>query len=462
MNEKNFKLVEGIISRSYVSQAQQASRQRENLLTELLAQRRLPEEGWDDYTIQCVLRDLSQMDSNNFIENVGVGDREARVYSSIVRDRHFGLAHGLGRSGDLLAEQPKAAGSSLISKLAHYLVKDILKTSGLTTVKSCLIVPMATTMTIALVLMSLRQKKPEARFVLFPRMDQKACFKSIYAAGLTPIVIPNVLQDDEIRTDLEELERVIAERGSDQILAVLSTTSCFAPRAPDRIIEIAIQCAKWDIGHVINNAYGLQSTRCSHLIVESSRLGRVDAFVQSTDKNLLVPVGGAIVAACSSQGESILREISQLYPGRASVSPLLDVFITALSMGSSGYKSLLRERKEMFEFCKNKMREVMEKYGEKVLDTPNNPFSMAVTLRNYCIEGSATHIGSKLFTRFVSGVRVVDGKSSKTINGVTFEGYESHIDRYPHPYFTISCTIGITKEDIEGFIERLDKDSQPN
>ncbi len=47
------------------------------------------------------------MDSNNFTKSVGVGEREARVASPVVYRRHFGLAHGIGRSGDVAAEQPK-------------------------------------------------------------------------------------------------------------------------------------------------------------------------------------------------------------------------------------------------------------------------------------------------------------------------------------------------------------------
>lgn len=47
------------------------------------------------------------MDSNNFLDSVGVGEREARVASDLVARRHYGLAHGIGRSGDIAAEQPK-------------------------------------------------------------------------------------------------------------------------------------------------------------------------------------------------------------------------------------------------------------------------------------------------------------------------------------------------------------------
>lgn len=47
------------------------------------------------------------MDSNNFVDNVGVGEREARVASELVAKRNYRLAHGIGRSGDVSAEQPK-------------------------------------------------------------------------------------------------------------------------------------------------------------------------------------------------------------------------------------------------------------------------------------------------------------------------------------------------------------------
>jgi hypothetical protein len=46
--------------------------------------------------------------------------------------------------------------------------------------------------------------------------------------------------------------------GVENVLCVLSTTSCFAPRAPDAVVEIASMCQELGIAHVINNAYGLQ------------------------------------------------------------------------------------------------------------------------------------------------------------------------------------------------------------
>lgn len=40
------------------------------------------------------------------------------------------LIHGIGRSGDIAAIQPKAAGSSLLNKLTNSVVLDVLKLSG--------------------------------------------------------------------------------------------------------------------------------------------------------------------------------------------------------------------------------------------------------------------------------------------------------------------------------------------
>lgn len=93
-------------------------------------QRKWPEEGWDDATIEAFLSDLSQMDSNNFPSNCSVGEREARIVSNIVARRHFRMGHGIGRSGDLEEVQPKAAGSSLMYKLTNSLVLEVIRYMG--------------------------------------------------------------------------------------------------------------------------------------------------------------------------------------------------------------------------------------------------------------------------------------------------------------------------------------------
>lgn len=60
-----------------------------------------------DLMLAWCVQDAASMDSNNFLDNIGVGEREARVASGLVARRHYRLAHGMGRSGDVAAEQPK-------------------------------------------------------------------------------------------------------------------------------------------------------------------------------------------------------------------------------------------------------------------------------------------------------------------------------------------------------------------
>lgn len=82
-------------------------------------------------------------------------------------------------------------------------------------------------------LLALRQRRPQARKVIWPRIDQKTCLKAIVSAGFEPVVVENVLEGDELRTDLAAIEALMAA-DPEAVLAVITTTSCFAPRVPDR------------------------------------------------------------------------------------------------------------------------------------------------------------------------------------------------------------------------------------
>eukprot|EP00964_Phaeocystis_antarctica_P073395 scaffold45010_cov59-Phaeocystis_antarctica.AAC.3 len=132
MNDACFSLAEQLVSSSYIQQAQQARRARESMVKSLLAQRRMPETGWDEGTLRLLLQEIALMDSNTFVGNAGVGEREARIVCPLVAQRHFGLGHGVGRSGDIAEEQPKAAGSSLLYKLTNNLAQDALRRAGAT------------------------------------------------------------------------------------------------------------------------------------------------------------------------------------------------------------------------------------------------------------------------------------------------------------------------------------------
>lgn len=471
MNEKNMALAEGLVSARYIKQATDARRKREGLVTTLLSQRRLPKEGWDDNQIQLLLRDLALMDSNNFVDNVGVGEREGRVYSRLVEARYSGMTHGVGRSGDLTAEQPKAAGSSILSKLTHLMAAQALKLAGLSNVTSVVVLPVATGMSITLCLMGLSLSRPGRRKVVWPRVDQKTCLKAMLALGLEPIIIKNHTEGDEVVADHDQIEAAIAEHGAENILAVVITTSCFAPRAPDDVVLVAEMCKRTAVPLLVNNAYGCQSDVVMKALTRAATRGRVDGIVQSTDKNFMVPVGGAILATCTNF-DDLSAKVASLYPGRASSSAMQDLFITLLSMGEDGYLRLLSERSEVMEYLTDKVGAVAVKHGERLLVTPRNRISMGLTLGSFERKEASTAwdaggvaaaraelsaLGAMLFARSVSGTRVVTCVKEETLGGIKFAGYGAHMDDYPTTYLSFACAVGITRQEVDTFASRLDK-----
>ena len=150
-----------------------------------LNQRCIPKEPMDELTIQTLLNKMAIMDSNNFKGNAGVGEREGRVYSSMVKARNYGMGHGIGRSGDVNALQPKAVGSSLMVKLCKAMTLNMIKkVIGMSCINDCIVLPFATGMSITLTLLALKAEKPDAEYVIWPRIDQKTCLKSILTANL--------------------------------------------------------------------------------------------------------------------------------------------------------------------------------------------------------------------------------------------------------------------------------------
>lgn len=264
---------------------------------------------------------------------------------------------------------------------------------------------------------------------------------------MTAIVVETQINGDSVKTG--DVLSAIESVDSEDILCVLSTTSCFAPREPDDIETISIICKNKGIPHIINNAYGLQCSKICEKISNSIRIGRVDALIQSTDKNFMVPVGGAII---STPNKSFLTEISSTYPGRASGSPILDLFITLLSMGENGYKKLLNERKSLLPIFKQKLNDLACSIGERLLETPNNTISFAISLER---SENPTSLGSNLFLRRVSGTRVIIPNNTKSICGISFNSYGSSFNNYPTPYLTAACAIGLTNDELEIFLERL-------
>ena len=198
MNSANYKQMEGFVGKSYTEQAISSRNSFEKKMKALLSNRRMPETGWNNQLIINLLNELSMMDTNNFIDNIGAGEREGRVFSEIVKSRHWCLSHGIGRSGDIAAIQPKAAGSSLINKITNCMIKCLIK-NDIPKINDVLIFPMATGMAIVMTLLTIRDrifknKKIQPNFILWFRIDQKTCLKAMLTAGFQVIVIENKLE----------------------------------------------------------------------------------------------------------------------------------------------------------------------------------------------------------------------------------------------------------------------------
>jgi O-phospho-L-seryl-tRNASec:L-selenocysteinyl-tRNA synthase len=455
MDQRTLDLLTKLVTPSYVQNGREALHSDESAIRSIVAQRRMPENGLPDPLIQHLLQQLALMDTNNALSHCGAGEREGRVISNLVRSRHFYMTHGIGRSGDLRADQPKAAGSSCLYQMANFMVLDAIRLAGCPKVEEALIVPMATGMTLGLLLRSLTTgplRRPQtAKYVVIPRIDQKTCLKCIVAAGFLPLVVelrPKPLSTNQtvgaipasasgntasgatttgqassgetemspdgeipqaaffLESHVDDIAEAIDKAGGpDHILCIMSVTSCFAPRLPDDTLAIGRLCVRLNIPHIVNNAYGVQSMpimkRLNSALDESTG-SRVDAFVQSTDKNFLVPVGGAVVAGKTA----VVRNVAALYAGRASSAPIVDLFITLLSLGRRGWQNLLQQREQCLEkFIHLVNNEVAAPNKESVFCwRDRNNISFGMTLRGLVSPGE---IGAKLFAKRVTGPRVI-------------------------------------------------------
>lgn len=291
-------------------------------------------------TMSIITVSVNERDASPAVEHIDRSIQYLPPYASLSRivyfamtldlvwKRHYRLTHGIGRSGDLSAAQPKAVGSTILANITESMVLDCLHFQGLRCCQRAAVIPVATGMSLTLCFLALRKKRPSAKYIIWSRIDQLSCFKSMTTAGFEPIVIDtipitsinNEEQDKEkycgegLVTDVLKFQNVLEEYKdrTEEILCIMSTSSCFAPRNCDNLEVLAILAKKYNVPHVINNAYGLQSTYLTHQVQQAHRVGRVDFIVQSTDKNLLVPVGGTVVA---SSNKDAMDALLQTYAG---------------------------------------------------------------------------------------------------------------------------------------------------
>ena len=163
------------------------------------------------------------------------------------------------------------------------------------------------------------------------------------------------------------------------------------------------------------------------------------------------------------------------------MAPLLDLLLTLLHWGGSGWRAALRSREEIFPYLRDQLSRVAQEHGERLLHTPDNPISLGITLSTLLPAAgqsqaeAVTSFGSMLFLRCVSGTRTVPLGRSQEVGGVSFVGYGAHVDAYPVPYLTAvrprvahvparlltplrqAASLGMSREDVDEFCLRLSK-----
>ncbi|MHA2140868.1 MAG: O-phosphoseryl-tRNA(Sec) selenium transferase [Candidatus Thorarchaeota archaeon] len=404
-------------------------------IKDILNRRKFPKKPLADDQIELMFRLLSSMDTDKDPTAARVGEREARVASPFIAQLAAGFNHGIGRSGHVTAPQPKAPGASLMQQVANTVALDAIKSLGLPNVRSGLVLPLATGMTIGLALSALRSEY-DFDTVLLPRLDHSSPKKGIAFAGLRLVTTPTILEEDAVRADLAKLEE---EMSKSKACAVLATTTFFPPRESDPVKEIARLCNDRAIPLVVNNAYGVQSKNVMARLSSAIDAGRVDAIIQSSDKNFLAPVGASVLV---SPNEEVVERTAESYAGRASAAPVAQTLAALLAIGRDRYTVLRDEQMKNKLALEKKLNEIAEVIDQRILAV-ENPVASAMTLNGL----DANEVGGRLYNLRVTGPRAV-AKGE----------FGSCIDDYPHSYIVMNAAIGSSKDDIEKATTKLFKE----
>lgn len=461
---KNTKVPENMINRGLVGLKEFL-----NPMEELLNQKKPPEKGWSDNQIRFFLEIMANMDSNNDPEAYKIGEREGRISTPLLYELSGGFIHGIGRSGDIKASQPKAVGGSVLNNLTDSMITYFLKEMGLQNISGSLTVPLSTGMALMLSIRGLynnylkenaaSDNQNQKNEILVPRLDHQSPIKAVALSGLKMVGIESRLGKEILKQPIDsKLKEFIQRYGTDSVyidvsdiekaindktVGILSTTTFFPPRAPDNIKEIAKLAKKHNLIHVINNAYGVQSPEIMKMIRSAIDSGRVDAIIQSTDKNFLTPIGGAII---TSPYEKNIEIIAKSYAGRGSSAPILHLFVSLLSMGMQGYQELVKNQQENKAILEKELHEVAESVGEVVLDS-YNPIACMMSLNRFN-SNQIENLGGYLYNLRVTGPRVLDPNK---------ENWGSCYEKYPVSYVVMNAAIGSTTQDIMGAISQLKK-----
>ena len=83
-----------------------------------------------------------------------------------------------------------------------------------------------------------------------------------------PLIVDCIQVNDLVETDIGKIEALIHEKGADNIVCIFTTTSCFAPRAPDAVDKVGQLCKRHGTStyflQIISGALNLHTNTHTH------------------------------------------------------------------------------------------------------------------------------------------------------------------------------------------------------
>jgi O-phospho-L-seryl-tRNASec:L-selenocysteinyl-tRNA synthase len=252
------------------------------------------------------------------------------------------------------------------------MVVQSLQLAGDSEAKMAMVVPVATGMALFLCLAALRKQRPGADCVVWCRCDQNSAVKAVALAGLRLEVVQCRAKEEALETDMEALAARVSSLGAERVCCVLTTTSCFAPRVPDKAVCLFFSETFFlffisfesggrggaDVQRIADPSFGEQRVRSAvgEHYDEScqSAAGGAGGRVRAVAGQELDGAGGRRRHLRQSvrAGQQFVNKTKQKeritfltfgfknnrYAGRASSGPIVDLFVTLLSLGVAGWK----------------------------------------------------------------------------------------------------------------------------
>lgn len=116
---------------------------------------------------------------------------------------------------------------------------------------------------------------------------------------------------------------------------------------------------------------------------------------------------------------------------------------------------MLQKRIDTKDYLIQKLHEACEILSERPIVIASNDISFGMTLDSF--GENASFLGSMLFQRCASGVRVLCNSGTKPLNvgGIEFINFGQSYDKYPHTYMTIAAALGTQPREVDAFFSRL-------